>query len=184
MAMTACEIGKQPDLLVGEGTDLPADQRERANQFIVLEQRNREDGPIARFHAGRYKWMVVGRERPDIGDLDHLLGDCEASQGRVRWWPQQRITRARLDVGGGVVVCSNHAKGICVVQVEISENGLADARCALQHGLEYRSQLAGRGADNPQHLRRGFLSLQRFVALTDELRHVGLCFGVCRGWIA
>ena len=38
--------------------------------------------------------------------------------------------------------------------------------------------------DDAQHLRCGFLSLQRLVALTGELSNVGLCFVVGRGWIA
>jgi hypothetical protein len=36
----------------------------------------------------------------------------------------------------------------------------------------------------PQHLRSGFLSLQRLVALTNELSNVELCFVVYRGGIA
>ena len=138
------EVRDQLNLLVGERPHLLADHRERANQFIVLEQRNRENGPIAGGHASDHEWMVLGRQRPDIGDLDHFLGDCEAPQWRVRWWSQQRIAGARLDVGGGVVVCGNHAKGISVAQVEISEDGLTDARRIRQHGLEHGLQFAWR----------------------------------------
>ena len=41
-----------------------------------------------------------------------------------------------------------------------------------------------RPADDAKHLRCGFLSLQRLVALAGELSNVGLCFVVSRGCIA
>jgi hypothetical protein len=71
-----------------------------------------------------------------------------------------------------------------VVKFECAEFCLAKPNRILQHRLEYRLKLARRATDDAQHLRCGFLSLKRLVALTDQLSHVGLCFVICRGWIA
>ena len=73
---------------------------------------------------------------------------------------------------------------LAVEAIQGAELGLADANRVRQHGLENRLKLARRGADDAQHLRSSFLSLESLVALTDELSHVGLCFVVCRRWIA
>jgi hypothetical protein len=49
-----------------------------------------------------------------------------------------------------------------VVPEQYAKLGLADAHRILQHGLEYRLQLAGRRADDLQHIRRCGLLLSRF----------------------
>src|SRR5215472_12975536 len=65
-------------------------------------------------------------------------------------------------------------KTICVAQIQISKNGLANADRILQHGLEDWLQLPRRCADDAQYLRRGFLPLQRLVALAGKARIVRL----------
>src|SRR5262249_41377880 len=73
---------------------------------------------------------------------------------------------------------------VALTEIHCPEFGLADACRILQYRLEHRLQLARRRADDAQHLRCGFLSLQRFVALTGELSNVGLCSVVGRGRLA
>src|SRR5215470_617861 len=51
------------------------------------------------------------------------------------------------------------------MEIEVAEPSLANAHCIGQHGLEHRLKLAGRTADDLQHLRRRRLLLQRL----DEL---------------
>jgi hypothetical protein len=65
---------------------------------------------------------------------------------------------------------SHRSKGVPFTQVEQAEFGFAKPGRVRQYGLEYRLQFAGRARDDAQHFRCGFLSLQRLVALTGELR--------------
>jgi hypothetical protein len=52
-------------------------------------------------------------------------------------------------------------KRASIVQEQIAELGLADAHGIRQHGFENWRQLAWRTRDDPQHLRRRRLLLQR-----------------------
>ena len=66
----------------------------------------------------------------------------------------------------------NDAKCISLAEIQIAELGLADARRVLQHGLEHRLQLAGRAADDLQHLRGRRLLLQRLGELARARLHL------------
>jgi len=70
------------------------------------------------------------------------------------------------------------------MQKDITELGLAEPYGIPQDGLEHRLQPSGRGADDAQNLRCGFLSLQRLVALTGKLSNGRSRFVVGRRWIA
>jgi hypothetical protein len=52
-----------------------------------------------------------------------------------------------------------------LVDLQVAEIGLADAGCVLQHGLEHRLELAGRSADDLEHLGGRGLLLQRLGEL-------------------
>src|SRR6516165_10810324 len=67
-------------------------------------------------------------------------------------------------------MCSNHAKGICLVQVQISEDGLADARRIRQHRLEHGLKFARRRADDAQYLGGRRLLLQRLPQFIEQPR--------------
>src|SRR5262249_53207609 len=54
----------------------------------------------------------------------------------------------------------NHAIGISFEEEQIAAVGLAEARCLLQHRLEYGLQFAGRTADHLENLERRRLPLQ------------------------
>ena len=56
-------------------------------------------------------------------------------------------------------------QAIAVPAVDASKLGVADADCILQHGLKHRRKIAGRAADNLEHLRRRRLLLQRLGKL-------------------
>src|SRR6516165_9092010 len=53
-------------------------------------------------------------------------------------------------------------KTLAVIEQEMAELGLADAHCVSKHCLEHGLQIAGRAADNPEHLGRCRLLFQRF----------------------
>src|SRR6516165_5728011 len=61
------------------------------------------------------------------------------------------------------------AKGISLAQNQIAEFCIAEARCILQHRLEYRLQIARRGTDDLQYLRGRRLLLERFTEITRAL---------------
>src|SRR5262249_3944160 len=86
--------------------------------------------------------------------------------------------------GSRGVVLRGQTKGLAVAEIHRSEFRLADSHCVFQQGPVHRPKVPRRTGDDAQHLRSRCLSLQRLVALTDELSKVGLCFVVCRGGIA
>jgi hypothetical protein len=53
---------------------------------------------------------------------------------------------------------------------QVAELGSANARCILQHRLEYRLQFAGRRADDFKHISSGGLLLQRLAQLIEQPR--------------
>ena len=62
-----------------------------------------------------------------------------------------------------------HAEGIALASETDAELGLANARRVLQHGVEHRLQLAGRAADDLEHLRGRGLLLQRLAQIVGAL---------------
>src|SRR5262249_30188741 len=64
------------------------------------------------------------------------------------------------------------AEGIAFAEHERAELGVAYARGVLQHGLEHGLQVAGRTADDLQHLRGRGLLLQRLAQLTRARLHL------------
>ena len=55
----------------------------------------------------------------------------------------------------------HEVQGIAIPAMDISKLGVADADGILQYGCKHRLKIAGRAADNLEHLRRGSLLLQR-----------------------
>src|ERR1017187_3747814 len=68
------------------------------------------------------------------------------------------------------VVQGNATEYTALVQKQISEVCLADARCVLQHGLKHWLKLTGRTTDDFQHIRGGRLLLQRFTQVVEQPR--------------
>ena len=63
----------------------------------------------------------------------------------------------------------NEVQGVAVPTIDISKLGVADADGVLQHGCKHRLKIAGRAADDLEHLRRRRLLLQRFGKLARAL---------------
>ena len=63
----------------------------------------------------------------------------------------------------------DEVQSVTVPAIDISKLGVADADGVLQHGFEHRLKIAGRAADNLEHLRRGRLLVQRFGQLPRAL---------------
>ena len=95
------------------------------------------------------------------------------------WSPLQELGKSRRDVE-----LRHDTHGAVLEKQQRRKPGAADAGGIAQNCLEHWFQVAGRGTNDAQDLRCGFLPLQRLVALTDELSNVRLSFGGGSGWTA
>ena len=53
----------------------------------------------------------------------------------------------------------NEVQGFPIPEMDISKLGIADANRIRQHCVKHRLEIAGRAADDPEHLRRRGLLL-------------------------
>ena len=82
-----------------------------------------------------------------------------------RWLAQEIISKPP-----GCILHRGNREGFAIEEQHMSEFRVADAYSVLQHCIEHRVKLAGRGADNPENLRRRRLLLQRLVTLAAKAR--------------
>jgi hypothetical protein len=118
-----------------------------ADQLFVLEHRHGDNRPIAgEFDGGNDRWIAldVGLMRPNVGDVDDLVGYGETTKSGVRPRTDQWFALACLGICGRSVVHSNNAEGICLAEEQRAERGLAEPRRIHQYGLEHGLQVAGR----------------------------------------
>src|SRR5262249_11714982 len=145
----------QFDLLVGEQPHLLASKCDYPDQLIVLEHWDGKHSPIsAEFDTDSHERIAldVGRYRRDVGDVGDLFCGCHKPKRRIRGRSDQRLAPARRGISWRRVVRGNHAEAISVAEIEIAELGLAEPRRVLKQGLKYRLKLAGRAADDTEHL--------------------------------
>ena len=156
------ETRQQINLLVGKWRHLFTVDRERTNELTVLEHGHIEDRPELPKIDRRDKYgfaLDIGGLLGDIGDMNRLSGLSNTPQsgactrslrstvpkiGKCRRYPEH----------GGSTPCS------IVVPKQHSKSGAAHLHRILQHRLEYRVKLAGRTADDLEHVRGGCLLLQ------------------------
>ncbi len=165
------EIADQLNLLIGERPHfLPIDD-DGADQLSFLEHRHRQQRPDAGdFYTndGKRIALLVRLFLPQVGDVDHLLCQRNAAEAAARSRMEQlvladvRIARRRVKHGDG-------PKCVVVTKKHIAEIRSADTGCVLQHGLENRLKIAGRAADDLEHVGGGGLLLQRFRKIVGAL---------------
>jgi hypothetical protein len=101
----------------------------------------------------------------------------------IGWCKEDPTRELRATVNDGItldigcpslrgVVQSDTFERVALVEQQIPEARLTDARCVLQHCLEHRLELAGRAADGFEHLRGRSLLLQRFAQVTRSRPHL------------
>ena len=158
------EVRDQCDLLVGEGTNLLADNDERADQFVLLQHRDGQKRPYAPKFDGRNDIRIalfdVACVRRKIGDVNHRLCRHHATEQDVSDSGRNGERLRASAKAGGVLCVADEVQGVAVPTVDISELGVADADRILQHGRKHWLKIAGRAADDLKHLRRGRLLLQ------------------------
>src|SRR5262245_56239687 len=79
-----------------------------------------------------------------------------------------RSALARFDECGRRIVKCDRAKHISVAEVQLAELGPTNPCRVLQHGLEYRLQLARRTANDLQHAGSRGLPLKRLAQLAEQ----------------
>ena len=102
--------------------------------------------------------------------MDHTLGLCHAPNGGV--WSRSNGTLC-VDVGIGFwrVFGRRSAEAIGIDQQQAAKLGLTQTQRASKNRIEHRFKLARRCADEPQHLCRSFLPLQRLIPLAFKQRN-------------
>src|SRR5262249_6727250 len=177
------EVLDQLDLLVSEGTNfLPIDGYS-TDHLVVLQHRYRDQSPGASKVDGGFAQIVPIRwGRCYIGKSGNLL--CPNQRAQARLWPRvEDSTAHKVNIGSrGAMRCSDaEGIGIPFAQPEKAEFGAANSYRILQHGVEDRLKLAGRGANNFQHFGGRDFALARLVKLAADLAKFIL--QVCRGCV-
>ena len=167
MAMTAWPAKlRQLDLLVGERTDFLPIDRDCADRLVLLEHRhaqNRANAKLLDNVDGERVPIPVGLRRRIVVDVDHLFRVDRAKQAGSR----AGLRRGHLDRRRKVP--RGDAKAAVLAQPQSSILRRANLYGVQQHGLEHGLQLARRAGNDPQHLRRRRLLLQRFGQLARAL---------------
>src|SRR5262249_62242991 len=110
------------------------------NGVIILEHRDIEKGPItAELNGGDAQRITfdVGPFRPDVGDVDYLLGLYNTTEACSGAGTDHRLAMPLLGIRRWQVVKRDGAEAIALAQPQDAELGLADARGILQHRPEH-----------------------------------------------
>src|SRR5258705_13288686 len=162
------EVSDEFDLLYSKRLDLLAVNRDCADQLVSLQHRHDEicPGPskIGYCNNGRIA-LQIGRQGPNIFDVDHLVGSGNGAEAALRVRLELRV-RPRGGVGGWHIVERNGTEASLFVKVHLAEICPANSRRVLQHLLENRLQFAGRGTDDLEDFRGCRLLLKRFRQVT------------------
>src|SRR6266571_2150310 len=111
----------------------------------------------------------VGFLHSEVGNVLQLSRCGNAAKWILRAKPDYRVAPPQLVPCLRGSVHRRHPKGISVVQQEVAELGVANARRVFQHGLEDGGQLSWRAADDAQHLGGRRLLLQRLAQIVSAL---------------
>src|SRR5262249_25974629 len=103
----------------------------------------------------------VGLFGRNVGNVAYLLALYNTMEARSGAGADHRLALPLLGISRWQVVKRNGTEAIALAQPQDAELGLTDARGILQHRLKYRLQIAGRRADDAQHLGGRGLLLQR-----------------------
>src|SRR5262249_41289867 len=160
------EILDQIYLLIVEGSDLLPIDSDSTNQVVLLEHRHDQKRPS----SGNLGNRLIGIFRSDVGDVCDLprISDMVEDTGRAT-----RRNRIALAISGPRLRCivqRNVPEYIALIEQQVAEAGLADANGVLKHSLEHWLQLAGRTADDLEHVGGSSLLLQRLAQLAQQAR--------------
>jgi hypothetical protein len=148
------EVLYQCDLLLGKGQNLLAVDSDCAYQLVLLEQWHAKQRP-ATCERGNLRPAETGERievtwfRLGVGDLNRLFRrgracDRDPGAGAEHWVAPPHLGKRRR-----CIVHRHDAEDIVsLTEIHRPELGIANPGRVLQHRLEHRLQLAGRGADD------------------------------------
>ena len=155
MAMTAwlAKFVTSSICLSVNGADLLAVDADGADQFVFLEHRHDHEA------SGRRRTLAIGALGASIvehvGDVDRpaLVRDMSRERCSLVGTNGSRSSNARRTPAARCECATRRNASPSCSNIE-PNFGLANPRRVLQHGLEHRLELAGRAADDLQHLAR------------------------------
>src|SRR6516225_6361294 len=140
------EVINQLDLLVSERPDLLTIERDRSDQFGVLEHRNEDyragAGDISERNCRRMA-VEIGRAFPKVVDR-YDLSRADQLAEKAAWMRAERLVLACTSKRGWHVVERNVLEVVPIISIHGAEIGSANAGCIFQQRLEHGFQLAGR----------------------------------------
>src|SRR5262245_3619253 len=135
------EVRDQLDLLVGEGTNFLAEDRNRADQFFVLKHWHHDKSArtCTSYDAGPTLGIVgIYWFRLNVRDLDRLPCLDNACERRPLRYSDPRVAPPLFRVCRRSSMQRHHAKCIAFVQEKHTELCFADSGGISQHSVEYR----------------------------------------------
>ena len=172
--MTACaaKLCNTAICFSGEWPHLLAVDEDRPEQGFVLTQGHpKRASRAAQIDNGAPLRLAVaiGVLFPHVGDRDdvHSREDTPGNRARGgRGW----VAAAVRGVCRRDAPQSRRLQAISLHHMEFAESRAAQAHCLVQHCVEHRRQIAGRGIDDLQHLGGRGLLLQSLTRLGNEPR--------------
>ena len=166
------EVLQQCYLFVRKRAYLLAVNHDTAEQDVIFEERHDECcSRAAEIGDGAAVGVAVLVERlgHHIQDMDGVAGFNEPRHGATapRSW---RVFFSELSIGSGNAALSRRLEPVTVIRKQRSKRGPAQPHRLLQHCIEHRRQITGRGIDNLQHLRDRCLLFQRLALLGQQPR--------------
>src|SRR5262249_9797735 len=114
-----CKIADQLDLLVGEPPRLLTKDVDRADDFALLKQWNRNEGSVAsQFNGGNAIRVAleIRANRRDTSDLDGLCRLSHTGSSCVRTWAIRSAPACFDECGRRIVKCDD-AKRVFVAEI-------------------------------------------------------------------
>ena len=154
-----------------------------ADQFVVLEHRHGDEGAgtaDVSERSNRRITIEVGLGRSQIIDMHYLPRSRDPAETAAGIGTDHHAL-ANVCVGGWDVMQRASAERLAVIEIERPEFCITQPHRISQHCLEYRLQLTGRRADDPQHIGRRRLLLQRLTQIIRTLAQLIEQAGVLDG---
>src|ERR1700730_11478240 len=162
----------QRDLLLGKRSNLLVKNADCPEQLIVPDHRHDEQSPdAANFDASDRQWVVIeiGLIVTIVDDVNNLRSLDDSGDRVVRTWLMRALLE-ELGEGGRVVEIRDESHHSMLEPPQRPKMRAADAGSILQHRSEHRLQLAGRSADDLEHVGGRGLLLERFAQLVEQPR--------------
>src|SRR5262249_8054771 len=168
----SCKIAHQLDLLLAEWPHVLAIDGDGHDERILLEHRHPQGrARAAQVGVGDQPRIAfeIWRHRSDVVDLHRLLDP--AYLGMAAFWMNAEWRVLGRGECRRHVVDRGDTRSVSLIQLQYAELSTAQPGCILQHGFEYRLELAGRARDDTEDLRSRRLLLQSLAQIARPGLH-------------